>query len=228
MYKQYDEFDRKLLENDFMKRHYECLPFIGEKYEGSRLLLIGESHYVPGDEVHCVDREDFYDISFDDLEEGTYKGWIHTRMVFERRVYNQENVKAFFSNPATEIAKIINHTSSVSTNQIIEAIHQYAFMNYFKRPAYDAGQTIEGLTETDYQYAYEISRYIMDVLKPTLIIFLSKKAFYAFRDSDQDGRIRSKYTVKCVSHPSSPWWNRQRKDGRCAREEFYDFVAEIL
>lgn len=230
MYKQYNEFDIKLNENDFIKRHYECLPFIGEKYVDSRLLLVGESHYVPDDEVYCVDREDFYDISFDDLAEGKYKDWIHTRKVFERRVYNHDNLKAFFSNPATEIAKIINHTSTsnFSTNQIIEAMHQYAFMNYFKRPSYDAGQTIEGLTETDYQYAYEISRYIIDVLKPTLIIFLSKKAFYAFCDSDKEGRIRSKYTVKCVSHPSCPWWNRQRKDGKCAREDFHNFVAEIL
>ena len=40
MYKQYDEFDRKLLENDFMKRHYESLPFIGEKYERASLSAL--------------------------------------------------------------------------------------------------------------------------------------------------------------------------------------------
>ena len=59
MYQQYQAFDGQLLANDFIKRHYECLPFIGEKYESSRLLLVGESHYVPGDGLHCVDREDF-------------------------------------------------------------------------------------------------------------------------------------------------------------------------
>jgi len=225
---QYKNFDIELLKNDFIKRHYECLPFIGEKYEDSRLLLIGESHYVPKDEVHCVDIDDFYDVSFDDLAEGKYKNWINTRKVFESRVYDKCDFKGFFSNPATEIAKIINHIENLSQNQRISAMHQYAFMNYFKRPSYDTGKTIDKLTEIDYMYAYDISSCIIEALKPTLIIFLSKKAYCAFCNSDQNGRLKSKYTVKYVSHPSSCWWNRKRKDGRCAKQDFYDYVSAIL
>ncbi len=228
MRKQYKEFDTDLLKNNFIKIHYECLPFIGEKYSESRLLLIGESHYVPKNEVHCVNREDFYDISFDDLEEGEYKNWINTRSVFEHRVYDRCDFKNFFSNPATEISKIINSSESVSLNQRRSAMHYYAFMNYFKRPSYDTGETIRGLTKKDYKYAYDISCYIIEVLQPTLIIFLSKKAYKAFCLSDQDGRIASKYTVKSVSHPSSSWWNRKRRDQRCAKEDFHDFVKQIF
>ena len=50
MREQYSKFDCELLKNDFLKRHHECLPFIGEDYDNCRLLLIGESHYVPDDE----------------------------------------------------------------------------------------------------------------------------------------------------------------------------------
>lgn len=225
MRKQYENYDSKLLQNDYLKRHYECLPFIGEQYESSRLLLIGESHYVPKAGVQFVDREDFYDISFDDLPDGEYKGWIHTRSVFEWRVYHGGDLNVFFRNPAAEIAKIMHHTDRVSNDCIREAMHQYAFMNYFKRPSYKKGRTIERLTEQDYQCAYDTSCHIIDVLQPTHMIFLSKKAFYAFCDSDQEGKIRSNYSIKSVSHPSSHWWNRRRKDGGCAREDFYGFVS---
>lgn len=228
MHKQYEAFDPELLKNDFLKRHYECLPFIGEKYEESRLLLIGESHYVKSDEVDCVNRRDFYDVPFDDLKEGEYKGWIHTRNVFERRVYNHEDFKAFFYNPATEIAKAIHHTDELSKEQKIEAMHSYAFMNYFKRPAYNAGKTIKGLTDTDKKYAYEISCSIIDVLNPNLIVFMSKKAYNSFFEFDKDSKVGSKYIIKCVSHPCSAWWNRKRKDGKNGKEEFYEYVTEIL
>ena len=224
---QHHEFDQQLQKHAFLQRHYECLPFIGENYKETRLLLIGESHYVPGAEVHCVNREDFYDVSFDDLTEGEYKDWINTRRVFEYRVYDRENLKGFFANPATEMAGVLHPAEPISTDRIIEAMHHYAFMNYFKRPAYDAGQTIKGLTRQDYRYAYDVSRYIMDVLQPTHIIFVSKKAYYAFCASATED-VFAQYSIACVSHPSSAWWNRKRKDGRCAREDFRDFVAEIL
>ena len=83
MHEQYYRFENDLLKNDFLKRHWECLPFIGENYEKSRLLLIGESHYVPKTGVYYVNREDFYETSFDDLAEGKYKEWINTRSVFD-------------------------------------------------------------------------------------------------------------------------------------------------
>ena len=229
MCEQYKSFDAYLLKNDFLKRHYECLPFIGEKYESSRLLLIGESHYVPKkeEEVRCVNRKDFYDVSFDDLGEGDYKGWINTRSVFEYRVYDKGKFETFFSNTATEIAKVVYHTDSVTIDQKINAIHQYAFMNYFKRPSYESGKTIEKLTENDYKIAYDISAYIIEVLKPRLIIFISKKAYSTFCNSDVSN-LNSKYKVRSVSHPSSCWWSRKRKDGRCAKEDFFGYVAEIL
>lgn len=223
MCEQYEAYDRELLKCDFLKRHRECLPFIGEGYDKTRLLLIGESHYVPKEEVLRAARRDFYDVSFEDLEEGRYKRWIDTRYVFEKRVYDKEGLKGFFSNPAAEIARIVYHTEDVSKNQKISAMHQYAFMNYFKRPAYDAGKTIKGLSERDLWYAYRITSHIIEVLQPGLIIFLSKKAYRAFLGSDQDG-ISQKYPMKCVSHPSSPWWNRKRKDGGCAKEDFYHYV----
>ena len=229
MRKQYEEYDSELKKNGFIERHYECLPFIGEKYKKSRLLLIGESHYVPEKEIHCVNRNDFYDVSFDDLSDGDYKTWINTRNVFEYRVYDRGDFKTFFSGPATEIARVIYKTDDLTKDQRIDAMHQYAFMNYFKRPSYDEGKTIKGLTEKDYKYAYDISCYIIDVLKPSLIIFLSKKAYDAFYSSDNEHNLGSKYNIKCVSHPSSCWWNRMRtSDNRCARQDFHDYVETLL
>jgi len=228
MREQYKAFDCELTKNEFLERHYECLPFIGENYENSRLLLVGESHYVPKKESHFVNRDDFYDISFDELEDGEYKGWINTRYVFENRVYGTGSFDVFFSNTATEIARIMNHTNDLSMEQKRAAMHQYAFINYYKRPSYEQGKTIRQITDKDNKYAYEISRSIINTLEPKLIIFLSKKSYYAFCDSNQDGEIWEKYKIKCVSHPSSIWWNRKRNDGRCAREDFYGYISEYF
>ncbi len=229
MRRQYEKYYEAFQKNDFLRRHDECIPFIGEKYEESRLLLIGESHYVPKVDVICVNREDFYEISFYDLAEGFggYKGWINTREVFEKRVYEKIDFKNFFSNAATEIARALLHTDILSQEQKVEAMHQYAFMNYFKRPSYNSGKTIEELSEKDYQYAYNVSCHIIDVLKPRLTVFLSQKAYWAFCDSDRDNIYRNKYDIKSVSHPSSCWWNRKRRDGKCAREDFYGYISEL-
>ena len=160
MHEQYAKYDTKLLKNDFLNRHYECMPFIGERYEDTRLMLIGESHYIPQEAVGYVDRNDYYYISFDDLPDGRYKGWINTRNVFEHRVYDRLDFDNFFSNISTEIARKIYHTDELSKDQKIDAMHQYAFMNYYKRPSYDKGETIRNITGIDNEYAYENSKYI--------------------------------------------------------------------
>ncbi len=227
MKEQYKRFDIDLNKNEFLQRHSECLPFIGEKYTDSRLLLIGESHYVPKDSVQYVDRDDFYDISYDDLKDADYKSWINTRSVFEYRVYDKQDFKLFFSNTATEIARVINHSDNLSYEQKVDAMHQYAFMNYYKRPSYEKGKTIRQITDADQKYAYEVSKYIIEVLKPQLIIFLSKKSYYAFLEADKDG-IASKYNIKCVSHPSCYWWNKKRNDGKCGRDDFYEYLSDYF
>ena len=228
MREQYKMFDDELLKNDFLNKHKECLPFIGEHYEQTRLLLIAESHYIRKDAMPYVKRDDFYDISFDALADGEYKGWINTRSVFEGRAYNNASFDLFFSNIATEIARVINQSNDLSMEQKRAAMQQYAFFNYFKRPSYKEGKTIEDLSEKDKEYAYNVSCHIINVLEPKLIIFLSKKAYDEFCYSNHKATQPLNYTVKSVSHPSCPWWNRKRKDGKCGRDDYFEYVSAFF
>ena len=66
VYNRYYEIDSELRKNVFLERHYECLPYIGERYEKSRLLLVGESHYIPQNAIGLVKRNDFYEIALND------------------------------------------------------------------------------------------------------------------------------------------------------------------
>lgn len=227
MQEQYKEYDEELLKNEFLNKHWECLPYIGERYKETHLLLIGESHYVSENDIKYVNLTDFYDIPFDDLEGEDYKTWINTRSVYERRVYYHKELKHFFYNPAVEIAKIVNQTEVLSKEQIYDAMHRYAFMNYYKRPSFEKGKTIRGLTEKDFIMAYDVSSFIIEILKPKLIVFISQKAYKAFCNYDNNN-LRIKYTIKSVSHPSSCWWNRRRKDDGCAREDFSKYLKESL
>lgn len=40
------KFDDELLKNGFLNSHKYYLPFIGDGYEKSKLLIVGESHYL--------------------------------------------------------------------------------------------------------------------------------------------------------------------------------------
>ena len=233
----YDKYDDKLMENDFLKRHYECLPYIGEKYEKYRLLIIGESHYAENDKngneyLSSIDNKTYYEKKFEEINVGgfkekEYEKWINTRIVLNHRKDDKVN-SGFFTNITSEIAKVIFNNININyynQNELKKTLDYFAFFNYFKRPSFSQGKEINS-TKEDEDFAFNISKYIIDVIKPKYIAFISKRSYNLFMDRYKNDI--SNLEIEGFQHPSCPWWNIKMKSGKNAKEKFREFMNYII
>ena len=206
-------YDNKLLEIDFYKNsktHRLMLPYIGSEYEKYKVLIVAESHYLGEDN----DREkvkDFKKWLADKNEIKLMKPeYINTRWVVKEHCSNN-NKQPFFSMIRKEIINIEKFWDKVS------------FMNFFIVPSINGSREIK-VSKDIKEKSLENFENVLDVIKPSYILFLSKKSYYIFEKSN------SKYLKNTFGfgHPSSPWWSRKRKDGKKYKEEFKEKIEEIF
>lgn len=198
-----------IVKEGIFERFPELRPAVGSHYwreDGAhkKMLLVGESNYFDNNDLPFSD--------FLDAEK-----WYKT----ENAKLIPDNAREKISNwkggrPFENAFKIMN---KVLFDEGIEHDGQYllneaAFYNYFLRPAYNDREHRGFIPQDiDREVSGVALSGIIDKLNPELIIFLSKLA------SDEFTRFckRSKLSyygiiIEHVSHPSSPWWNR---DGGC-------------
>ena len=163
-------YDTALLSLPFYKSHPYILPFVGDDYDSSKhkkLLLIGESHYMPsGSSVHH-DVNTWYNgapkLSDDERD------WCNTRGT-------REGKSGRFGK---EIDRCLNLVLPSGGN----GWHQVAFLNYFLRPAdYQEGENEKGIEilwqisggkEIDCEFAIKNLIQVLEILKPDLFVLLS-------------------------------------------------------
>lgn len=187
-------------------------PFVGKKYgDGmSKLLFVGESHYLPGNLGQQI-KGDFYKIDegallsrFPPLKDSI--GWLKPSIIIGHNyMKGAKHNKAFtiFSNIGKSML------TNFDANDHKDVWDYTAFLNYYLRPAEKEGESIKADNQ-DNHFAYENLIEVSYLLKPDRIIFLSSKAFKAFKKADK--RIQKcQYGVDWVPHPGSAWWNRKAK-----------------
>ena len=206
-------YDNKLLEIDFYKNsktHRLMLPYIGSEYEKYKVLIVAESHYLGEDN----DREkvkDFKKWLTDKNEIKLMKPeYINTRWVVKEHC-NNNNKQPFFSMIRKEIINIEKFWDKVS------------FMNFFIVPSINGSREIK-VSKDIKEKSLENFENVLNVIKPSYILFLSKKSYHIFEKSN------SKYLKNAFGfgHPSSPWWSRKRKDDKKYKEEFKEKIEEIF
>lgn len=215
----------------FYQSHWYMTPFIGDNYESSnhkKLLLIGESHYMPeGSTVHH-DADLWYN-GIPTLSEEEQR-WCST---CGSRGYNTSVFTNRVNSSLHELIKSDNN-----------AWQEVASINYFLRPC-DCKQNVNGLwrsydgKDVDCEQAICNFIKILDVLKPDLFVFLScnvcKHAerdypkFFGGKLWDWTSLHNINYTY--TNHPSSHWWykpmkNYSRACGKTSREYFYSWLKE--
>ena len=194
------EYDGQLKEIRHFSLHPEMLPYVGRHYNETRILLIGESHYLSNYESEEVrNMNAWYESPTDDYS-FEYKENIETRWVI-RKFLTGRRTKAYsmFSNPA----KALTDAWDLGELYDGEAFTGFAFYNYFQRPARNAGKSIV-MGEEDERQAFFIMNRIVDILKPEKVIFLSKKAADSF--TYQGGDLDEK-RFHFVYHPTSKYWH---------------------
>ncbi len=182
-------------------------PWIGSFYEDDRhkrLLVIGESHYMPDEEstIH-LDPENWYqsDQSYLNPEELMY-------------VYTEGVIRGFFEYPRRghrilgEIEKQITNTlkeGGLTLASGERSLHHITYYNYFMRPAPKTGGSIEGhVVPQDRKISEEVLRWFLQRHQPELVIFVSQ-----FAGGYGESVVRE-YGVPCIStpHPGCAWWNK--------------------
>lgn len=104
-----------------------------------------------------------------------------------------------------------------------------AYMNYFIRPSEKNAKSID-LKEIDKERAFENFKEVWKLLDKPYVVFVSKKAHDAFKESakntkDKDMDMEERNAI-VLPHPVSPWWYRKRKDGKTGWLEEVKFFVE--
>ena len=201
-------YNSTLLPLPFYSSHPYMLPFVGSDYESpkhKKLLLIGESHYMPvGSTVHH-DAVKWY--NGNPVLNESERDWCNTRGT-------REGKSGRFGK---EIDRCLNLVQPSGGN----GWHQVAFFNYFLRPA-DDRQGIEDLWKAhggqtlDREFAIKNFIQELEILKPDLLVFLSSKVCACAEEQDYpkffggnlwDWTARHGIDYCYTMHPSSAHWN---------------------
>ena len=182
-------------------RRFPCMqPWIGSRYRDERhkrLLVVGESHYLPPESTIHHDPDRWYrsrqaDLSPEETRWASTTGNITGRWYRAHRIYRaiQE-----------EIARILKE-SAVTPDPF--PLNHIAYCNYFPRPAPITGGSMDGhVAPQDVDVAKKVLTWIILRYRPELVIITSR---FAGRFAEN---VLRKNGVPCIStpHPCSRWWN---------------------
>ena len=206
------------------------LPFVGKNYcnKKKRVLLVGESHYL----THTNER----DISADYVALNWYETPLFfndTNNVFckDFRNYTTRGVLRSFVESEKDGSGWIMFSNPIrayyNEDYINHHIHDFAFVNFYQRPAFECGKSINttteerklNLEEQDHRVACETLNAVIDVILPDIVIFLSRKAY---------GNFICKKTVDIyrVPHPTCCWWNRKTKNNTKGKDTFKQILID--
>ncbi|MEL7660375.1 hypothetical protein [Acetobacterium wieringae] len=225
-------YDNELKKIEFYGRfHPEYLPYVGDNYEKSKVLLLGESNYIdetnPGltaEVLRLIDSSLWYTTASEYLPKDGCIDWCHNRNIIndtlEKKKNGQKTSPAhnMYINPAKAFVEVFPQVANTW-----DAFSYFASMNYFQKPATKTGKSISQKKE-DEQFAAANLCHIVSVLKPETIIFLSKKAHWAF-EANETAELKELYIDACA-HPTCAWWNRDK--GERGREKFKKIISERI
>ena len=197
------DYDVELNQISVYKKHPTLLPFIGRHYGNTRILLLGESHYLDSSESkESKEMKDWYNRTTEEYG-FMYPENLNTRLVVNNYLNGRRSkAHSMFRNPAKALIKAWD-LNDVNDSEVFTA---FAFMNYFQRPEADSGKSI-CLTKEDKTEAYETLNKVINTIKPRLVLFLSQKAYWCYEELTKN-KIDER--IQYVYHPTSKYWNEQR------------------
>lgn len=188
-------------------------PFVGCRYAGAkaRILLVGESHYLPKSQTLHLDAQRWYQGQEGDFRPGQGLGWIHTREILNKSTGEwRKQGHAIYRN----LDRALYEAGFQSGDSALEHI---AFMNGFQRPARER-LSLEVAPE-DIEVGRETLAAVIDILRPDGVIFVSRKAARHL-----SGELKVPHGS--VPHPASAWWNRASRRGT-GKNQFIQQVSRI-
>jgi hypothetical protein len=204
---------------NFYQRYPMMRPYVGDAFrdrDKPSLLLIGESHYLPGESTQHLNAGAWYEGGAETLSPDETE-WISTAAIL------RDSRAAGFSNKAHSIwsnafREINEHGPQYADYR--EVADNIAFYNFFLRPGLE-GESLDVCAQ-DVQFANEAFHAHYDALKPSAVIFLSSLAHFHFQPSQPLSA-----PIIATPHPGCKWWNRvaQKYGNKKGREILAEFIA---
>ncbi|HPW66442.1 MAG: hypothetical protein ACOX0M_05925 [Salinivirgaceae bacterium] len=213
--------ESEIVSEGIFNRFPRMMPMVGSDYEKqpAKILLVLESYYFNNEDSE--NGSEFKNI------ENWYKkkGAILIPKSSEKKVNMRED---WICNPTKgPFPNIYRSLSTLRGGSFESQCRSIAIYNYFLRPAYNNNKGSKGFgynnycTEYDRTVAYEAFCGIVNIMKPDIIVFLSKFSFTTFQ---KHNKSFNNVIIEKVSHPSSPWWNRD--NGKHGRQKFENLLRE--
>lgn len=194
------QYDDQLREIPHYQVHPEMLPFVGKHYPNTRILLVGESHYLESCDTSKFSKpEEWYHTPFEAYQ-FDYPGNFNTRYVIHKYlIKDRSRSHSMFRNPAKTLIEAWNLTNVDDS----EAFCAFAFMNYFQRPEVKTGQSIK-IEKNDEDVAFKTFCRVVDILQPQMIVVLSQKSY----ETCFSGGLNSNFQIiEYTAHPTCSYWN---------------------
>jgi hypothetical protein len=205
----------------------QYLPFIGTHWDvlPDRVLFVGESHYLPKTSAGKSDSKTWYTRSSVNLTPFDHQH-INTRGVILDAEFGKHN-KAYliFYNIKAVVQEV--HNMKKSKEPLFQ---NFAYYNYFQRPAEITGKSINNCA-IDNQVAYQTIKVFSETVKPTVVIFVSKRAYLSFWTEKRKSKdsIFNSIAIHHVPHPACAWWYRRNKSdkNRNGKEKFRKIIKDL-
>jgi hypothetical protein len=206
-------FDDKLAGIPHYQKHPQMMPFIGSHYgsHGSRILIIGESHYLRKSSTVHLNAEDWYTTNASELLP-------HDCSHTNTRACLTKSSKNWRSKSYTIFRNLENPLIEAGYPDVDNSLRFIAFMNGFQRPA--VSRLSIHSTPVDKQHSTATVQSVIDIIEPEHIIFVSRKAY-----SELGKHLNQ--PSHAVPHPASAWWNRnsRRGTGKAQMQELLNKIS---
>lgn len=226
------KYDERLLVLEHFCNLPEKLPHIGQHWDrqNERILIVAESHYVDVSDfehqpesgkakLSILKQDDFYELKSADLRKAFIR-YFNPREIIQD-ITDGENLKG--KDIYLNLKKVLAEYAGMSVTEPV--FDYFSIYNYFQRPSYGNSITIKN-TAKDNKTAYDTLVKITEVIKPTIIFFISVKAYSTFQSSR--GKNASAFdgiNIYRAPHPARAWWNKKSGEyGNRTGKEFMKFI----
>lgn len=200
---------------DHYQKYPSMKPFIGDYFLNSKhkkLLLIGESNYLPKDSQIHLESNNWYENNESQLS-SEEKKWINCRDI----------LNCDWNNRGHRIYREINRClNEVMDTDLKNAFSHVSYMNAFQRPAIEGNSIKDVAREIDVKKSSETIEEVIKSLKPDIVIFLSIYSWkkLSFILTKKNPEIQFDF----VCHPTGAWGYWNRKNYSNGRSKFINIL----
>ena len=194
--------DKALKKISFYQQYPQLMPFIGNEYSKTRVLLLGECHSFSKESTANQDPEAWYNKNHSALNEDEI-----------RRTNTRLDVNDFIKAKSRRV--MFGRIDQALKDSNFSGIQSIAFMNAFQRPAIGNGKSLI-VHDFDIKQSANVINQVITIIEPGHLCFFSIKAHKALSVALNFDQSR----IHVVAHPSCGWWTHKTSKGTNGKEEF--------